>query len=94
MRNLCRYRGIALSGPNPTPLSIIQLSGVVSGDTQEPGTMEDNDQQPRQQQTQDYGLRCPSCGNFPRLLHSMLDIRKEKTVRLYQCRCGERIWDD
>jgi len=56
--------------------------------------MEDNDQQPRRQQTQDYGLRCPSCGTFPRLLHSMLDIRKDKTVRLYQCRCGERIWDD
>jgi hypothetical protein len=32
---LCRYRGIALSGPNPTPLSTIQLSSVASGDTQD-----------------------------------------------------------
>lgn len=45
------------------------------------------------QQTQD-GPRCPTCAAFPRLAQSILDTRKGKTVRLYQCKCGERIWDD
>ena len=46
------------------------------------------------QQTQDHGPRCRTCAAFPRLAHSFLDTRNGKTVRLYQCRCGERVWDD
>jgi hypothetical protein len=38
--------------------------------------------------------RCPTCAAFPRLLHSMLQPRTGKTVKLYLCQCGERIWDD
>jgi hypothetical protein len=45
-------------------------------------------------QMQDHRPRCPACAAFPRLAQSLLDTRKGKTVRLYQCRCGERIWDD
>ena len=43
---------------------------------------------------QDTKRPCPTCGTFPRLLHSMLDVRRKEIVRLYQCQCGERIWDD
>lgn len=46
------------------------------------------------QPVQDQGPRCPTCAAFPRLLHSMLDPRRGKTVRLYECRCGERVWDE
>ena len=38
--------------------------------------------------------RCPTCAAFPRLARSMLDTGRGKTVRLYECQCGERIWDD
>lgn len=46
------------------------------------------------QQTQDQQPRCPACAAFPRLTQSVLDTRKGKTVRLYQCQCGELMWDD
>jgi hypothetical protein len=46
------------------------------------------------QQTQDHGPRCPTCAAFPRLTNSMLDVRRDKMVRLFTCSCGERIWDD
>lgn len=46
------------------------------------------------QLVQDHGPRCPSCAAFPQFKHSMLDSTRGKTVRLYECRCGERIWDD
>jgi hypothetical protein len=38
--------------------------------------------------------RCPRCDGQPRLVEKMLDIRSGKIVRLFQCPCGERIWDD
>jgi hypothetical protein len=38
--------------------------------------------------------RCVSCAAFARLLYTMLDSRTGKSVRLYQCQCGERIWDE
>ncbi len=38
--------------------------------------------------------RCPTCAAFLRLTHTMLDTRSGKTVRLYQCNCGERAWED
>jgi hypothetical protein len=43
---------------------------------------------------QEHLPRCPTCAAFPRLTLSMLDPRRGKIVRLYQCQCGERIWDD
>lgn len=46
------------------------------------------------QQTQDPRPRCPTCAAFPHLTHAILEPRTGKTVRLYRCRCGERIWDD
>jgi formate dehydrogenase maturation protein FdhE len=43
---------------------------------------------------QDTQRRCPVCAAVPRLAQTILDIRNGKTVRLLQCQCGERIWDD
>jgi hypothetical protein len=37
---------------------------------------------------------CPRCATRPRLIIAMLDSRKGKTVYLFECRCGERIWQD
>lgn len=38
--------------------------------------------------------RCPACAAFPHLTAKLLDTQNGRTVRLYQCQCGERIWDD
>ncbi|QQO21817.1 hypothetical protein JJB98_18670 [Bradyrhizobium diazoefficiens] len=46
------------------------------------------------EQTQDSRLRCPSCAAFPPLTEKFLNPRDGKTVRLYQCDCGEHIWLD
>ena len=58
--------------------------------------MTENDQElpQQQQQTRDTQRRCPTCAAFPKLTHRFLDPRQGKTIRLYQCQCGERIWDD
>ncbi|WJR81575.1 hypothetical protein [Bradyrhizobium sp. NP1] len=45
-------------------------------------------------QTQDLRRRCPACAAFPRLALSMLNPTNGTTIRLYECRCGERIWDE
>ncbi|WP_426611280.1 hypothetical protein [Bradyrhizobium sp. McL0616] len=38
---------------------------------------------------------CPACAQVLRLMSSMLDVKSDRTVRLYQCdKCGERIWED
>ena len=54
------------------------------------------DEVPKQQaqQAQDTGRRCPNCAAFPRLSFQFLDPRSGRTVRLYECLCGERLWDD
>jgi hypothetical protein len=38
--------------------------------------------------------RCSACAAFPPLARSFLDPVSGKTVRLYECQCGERIWDE
>jgi hypothetical protein len=42
----------------------------------------------------DNVIFCPKCASQPRLLIAVLDSRKGKTVRVFECRCGELIWDD
>jgi hypothetical protein len=39
-------------------------------------------------------LKCIRCGDRPNIVQIMLDPRRGKTLRMYECRCGERIWDD
>lgn len=38
---------------------------------------------------------CPRCeeGGL-RLVQTILDPRKGKTIRIFECQCGECIWDD
>lgn len=55
---------------------------------------EDMEDELPKQQTQGRCPRCPTCAAFTRLAHSMLNPRNGKAVRLYQCHCGERVWDD
>ncbi|WP_298253594.1 hypothetical protein [Bradyrhizobium sp.] len=43
---------------------------------------------------QESAPRCPACAAFSHLAAKLLDTQNGKTVRLYQCQCGERIWDD
>jgi formate dehydrogenase maturation protein FdhE len=54
----------------------------------------DNKEQSPPPRKQDAQRRCPVCAALPRLAQTMLDSRKGKTVRLFQCQCGETIWDD
>jgi formate dehydrogenase maturation protein FdhE len=39
-------------------------------------------------------LFCPACASTPNLVISILDSRKGRTVRLFECGCGEIIWDE
>jgi hypothetical protein len=41
----------------------------------------------------EFWPRCRSCSASPRLARELLNARKGKTIRLFQCVCGERIWD-
>jgi hypothetical protein len=45
-------------------------------------------------QRQGAGRRCSMCAAFPRLATEFLDPRTGRTVRLYECECGELSWDD
>lgn len=45
-------------------------------------------------QTQARSPRCPACAALPRLVYTMQDGGSGRTIRFYQCQCGERIWDD
>jgi hypothetical protein len=38
--------------------------------------------------------QCQRCGATPRIVQTILNSRTGRTVHLYQCECGERIWDD
>jgi hypothetical protein len=37
---------------------------------------------------------CPRCHAQPRLVHRMLDSLTGKTVRSFECACGEKTWID
>jgi hypothetical protein len=41
----------------------------------------------------EFWPRCRGCSASLRLARELLDTRKGKTIRLFQCACGERIWD-
>jgi formate dehydrogenase maturation protein FdhE len=57
---------------------------------------EDNERLPKQQTQaqQDRRPICPACAAVPRLINAFLDPARGKSVRLFECQCGERIWDD
>ncbi len=43
---------------------------------------------------QDQDPRCPVCAAFPRLTLQFLNFGNGSTIRLHECLCGHRIWDD
>lgn len=55
---------------------------------------EGKDQLPKPQEQEQH--RCPKCGALARTTRTttFLDPRKGKSVRVFECQCGERIWDD
>jgi len=42
----------------------------------------------------EHDLLCPRCAAPPRLVITMLDPQKGKTVRVFECRCGKTISRD
>ncbi len=36
--------------------------------------------------------RCPRCSAEPRLIGTMLDSNKGRTIRMFRCQCGEQSW--
>jgi septal ring factor EnvC (AmiA/AmiB activator) len=43
---------------------------------------------------QDYPPRCPACAAFSQFRTQFLEPVTGRTIRLYQCQCGQRIWED
>jgi formate dehydrogenase maturation protein FdhE len=35
---------------------------------------------------------CIRCGAEPKLVGTMLDSNKGRTIRIFRCQCGEQIW--
>jgi hypothetical protein len=38
--------------------------------------------------------RCQKCRGYARLAAMVLDFRRTLTLHLYQCECGELIWEE
>jgi hypothetical protein len=38
--------------------------------------------------------RCAKCDAQPRLVHKILEPRTGKTIRMYECKCGDRTWSE
>ncbi len=36
--------------------------------------------------------RCSRCNAQPRLVSTMLDSAKSRTIRMFKCQCGEQTW--
>jgi hypothetical protein len=34
---------------------------------------------------------CPSCFRFAAFSYTFFDVRENQTVRIYECRCGEKF---
>jgi len=39
-------------------------------------------------------VRCRKCGGQPKLIQRMLDARRDHTLRIFKCECGEQTWTD
>jgi formate dehydrogenase maturation protein FdhE len=48
----------------------------------------------RRVQKEERMIFCRACASTPDLVVSILDTRKGRMVRLFECKCGEMIWDD
>ena len=36
--------------------------------------------------------RCIRCSAEPKMVGTMLDLNKGRTIRMFKCQCGERTW--
>ena len=54
----------------------------------------DSERQSDKIQKEERMMFCPACASTPDPVISILDSRKGRTVRLFECKCGEMIWDD
>lgn len=43
---------------------------------------------------QDRAPRCPACAAFPQFRTQFLEPVTGRTIRLFQCECGQRVWDE
>ena len=43
---------------------------------------------------QEKQIFCPKCSSEPHLFLALLDSLNGKQYRLFECECGEMIWDD
>jgi hypothetical protein len=48
-----------------------------------------------------WDRRCPHCDaqprlvpEQPRLVREMMDSRTGRIIRMFECKCGERTWDE
>ena len=39
-------------------------------------------------------VRCLKCGTQPKIIQRMLDARRNHTIRMFKCECGEQTWTD
>jgi hypothetical protein len=40
------------------------------------------------------GRRCWFCGQKLELVRTFVDVRTGDTIHIFECECGERVWDD
>lgn len=38
--------------------------------------------------------KCRACGRYLEHIWAILDSHTGKTIHLFRCQCGERIWDE
>ena len=43
---------------------------------------------------QEKQIFCPKCSSEPHLFLALLDSLNGRQYRLFECECGEMIWDD
>ena len=42
----------------------------------------------------DSSKKCRFCGATPELMRKMLDLETGCVIRMYECHCGDRTWND
>ena len=62
---------------------------VITMDCTDPEKLSDNEAR-----DDDFVAFCPTCASRPRLVIAILDSSKGKMVRMFECQCGEIVWDE
>ncbi|MBB4392502.1 hypothetical protein GGD62_001586 [Bradyrhizobium sp. ERR14] len=80
-----RFRSLASKGDRPLP------SGDRSCYTPPMSEAENNHPESEKNIPEP---KCAKCRTIPTLVQTVLDPSKGRSVRLFSCSCGERVWDD